>query len=342
MKSIKSARGRASKPKRQGETITPEALEKIEAEFFVPLTASPKREAPAVTVHRGKMVSANDQPKAPVEIVPQQQGGIFVPLIPAEAPKPTATPVVYGNPTTESLPELIERYEATCRALAVVVKVDEAMEFRDKAEALRNYYARTKNRDAELLSAEIKVRAERRAGQLLVEMGLSGARQQRGGDRKSAAAGSKSQPATLIDLTISKHDSSRFQKMADLTEKQFEGALNGARVTRKPITSAALRKLGRSPPRPDPNDGRELWDANYAAAKAARDRARRERQLREIVGSVPHTEAALVGLLLPVGIADLINERFLAEFRRQLDEMSRVRVGGTANTNTRSGTVGAS
>ncbi len=62
---------------------------------------------------------------------------------------------------------------------------------------------------------EIKLRAERRAGEILIKMKDSGERESRGGDKKS-----KSQPTTmkLDDLKITKDQSSRWQQIASIPE----------------------------------------------------------------------------------------------------------------------------
>lgn len=60
-------------------------------------------------------------------------------------------------------------------------------------------------------ATEIKVRAERRAGEMLAEMATNGQRARQGGDRRGE---SKSDAATLKDLGVSRDQSSRWQKLA--------------------------------------------------------------------------------------------------------------------------------
>ena len=55
--------------------------------------------------------------------------------------------------------------------------MDEAKKIRDKAEAVRTYAKLAGDLDMQNMAAEIRIRAERRAGELLVGMQTSGERQ---------------------------------------------------------------------------------------------------------------------------------------------------------------------
>src|SRR4051812_30059328 len=59
------------------------------------------------------------------------------------------------------------RYRAACRAVAEAKSVDEVASIRDQAEAVRLYARLAKKRDLEIDAAEIRLRAERRLGELL-------------------------------------------------------------------------------------------------------------------------------------------------------------------------------
>ncbi|TPN69767.1 hypothetical protein FJ980_32865, partial [Mesorhizobium sp. B1-1-5] len=67
-------------------------------------------------------------------------------------------------------PSALVRYDAAVRALAEAKSVDEVKDLRDKAEAMRAYARQAKNKDLEADAAEIRIRAERRLGELIAEM----------------------------------------------------------------------------------------------------------------------------------------------------------------------------
>lgn len=118
------------------------------------------------------------------------------------------------------------RYEQACQALAEAKAVDEVKSIRDKAEAIRAYARQAKNRQLEIDAAEIRLRAERRLGEMLREqketVGLNP------GTRGQLAGGSRVEPPgatlpTLADAGIDKKLSARAQKLAAVPEEKFEG-----------------------------------------------------------------------------------------------------------------------
>jgi hypothetical protein len=112
-------------------------------------------------------------------------------------------------------------YEAARKALAAAVKVDEAKEIRDKAFAVKIYAERAKDTQLVAHAVDLMIRAERRVGEILIAMQKSGKRQRRG----SANQHAKSRAATLQDLGVSKSQSSRWQKLAAMSESDFEDKL---------------------------------------------------------------------------------------------------------------------
>lgn len=128
-------------------------------------------------------------------------------------------------------PTLI-RYEAACRAVAEAKTVDEAKDLRDKAEAMRAYARQAKNRQLEVDTAEIRMRAERRLGEIIKAqkdtVGLA-----KGGQPYQNPTGQDKVPVeaspTLAEIGIDKNLSSRAQKLAAVPEDKFEGMLGGWR-----------------------------------------------------------------------------------------------------------------
>lgn len=141
------------------------------------------------------------------------------------------------------------RYDAMVTAIAECHRVDEVKDLRDKARALEVYAKQARNLEAETRAAEVRIRAERRAGELLRVMARQGERDPgKGGDRKSR---SQRETVKLSDLSITKTQSSRWQALAAVPEKDFESALKGG----KPSTSGILPKKNGV----KPIDPKALW-----------------------------------------------------------------------------------
>jgi hypothetical protein len=121
--------------------------------------------------------------------------------------------------------ELI-RYDAMCSAIEAAYAVDEVKDIRDKALALEIYARQALNVEAERQACEIRLRAERKAGQLLAKT------IKKGGDKKSKSADTTS---ILEPLGISKDQSSKWQKLAAVPDDEFDAVL--ADRAAKPITS---------------------------------------------------------------------------------------------------------
>ena len=119
------------------------------------------------------------------------------------------------------------RYDEACRAVAEAYAIDEVKEILDKTVAIEVYARQVKNQELETAAAKIRMRAERRLGQLMAELHAEG-RIHRGG-RPSAETSSGSEPVSqvrLADLGIDKKLSSRAQDLAALPDEAFGGLLD--------------------------------------------------------------------------------------------------------------------
>jgi len=109
------------------------------------------------------------------------------------------------------------RYDAMCRAIDAAHEVDEVKDIRDKAVALEHYARQAQNTDAERRACEIRLRAERKAGQLLARM-----------DQKANGRPSKE-----------KRSSSQWQKLGAMPQREFDLAIGES--VKPPTTKGILR-----------------------------------------------------------------------------------------------------
>jgi len=129
------------------------------------------------------------------------------------------------------------RYDAARRALAAAHRVDEVKAIRDKAEAVRVYAKQAGDFELQNQAAEIRIRAERRAGELLGDMQTSGERQakERGRPKKVSS------PTTLPKLGITRDQSSKWQRLARMIDNAtFDKAVAQAKERDGELTAAGL------------------------------------------------------------------------------------------------------
>lgn len=104
----------------------------------------------------------------------------------------------------------LAKYEAARAALAAAHRVDEVKSIRDKAQAMAAYAKQARDTQMVQWATEIKVRAERRCGEMLRDSASSGERAQRGRPANSDTT------TRLSDLGLTRKQSERFQKLADM------------------------------------------------------------------------------------------------------------------------------
>lgn len=123
------------------------------------------------------------------------------------------------------------------RAIAEAGSVDEIKSIRDKAEAARKY-AQVAGLGLEIqnYAAEVKLRAERRAGMMLAKLRLHG------GDRREETSEER---VTLDEIGVSKDQSSRWQLAAVVPEKTFARYVEETVREHGEVTTAGLVRIAR-------------------------------------------------------------------------------------------------
>jgi N6-adenosine-specific RNA methylase IME4 len=125
------------------------------------------------------------------------------------------------------------QFDAARRALALATKIDEVKDIRDKAEALRQYLRQAgQGLEMQNQCAEIKIRAEVRAGELLAETVKPGNPQ-------------LSHDGTIGTLPdgINRKQSSRWQAMAAIPEELLEQHVAQVKSKKEELTSAGILRL---------------------------------------------------------------------------------------------------
>lgn len=135
-------------------------------------------------------------------------------------------------------PQLLpQRYDAMCRAIDAAYEVDEVKDIRDQALAWETYSRQAKNTEAERRACEIRLRAERKAGEILREREKA-----RPGPKPELPSTREGNSApTLRDLGITEKQSHQWQRLAEMPKEEFEAAL--ADPIQKPSTNGILNSV---------------------------------------------------------------------------------------------------
>jgi len=137
----------------------------------------------------------------------------------------------------------LTKFDQARRALAEARSIDEVKLVRDQAEALR-LYVRQQGEGLEMQNdiAEIKLRAERRAGELLAEM-------ERGqGQRTDLTSrndcGKSQYRQALEEVGVAERTAQHWQTEAQVPEEMFEHFVAATKALEQELTSKDLYKLG--------------------------------------------------------------------------------------------------
>lgn len=134
------------------------------------------------------------------------------------------------------------RYEAARFALAECHRIDEVKDIRDKAQAMAAYARQAKDTELIQYATEIKVKAERRCGELLSGMDRAAV----GDNQFSRSSDAATTSPTLADMGLTKDQSSRFQKLAAMPLDVFEAAVETAKEAVGEVTTAFMLREART------------------------------------------------------------------------------------------------
>ena len=110
--------------------------------------------------------------------------------------------------------------------------MDEVKDIRDKAEAMAAYARQAKDNELIQYATEIKVRAERRCGELLARTEKNKGATVRGG---MAVERHDRHTPTLADMGLTKDESSRYQQLAAMPAERFAAAVAAALQVRQEL-----------------------------------------------------------------------------------------------------------
>src|SRR5208283_2879638 len=133
---------------------------------------------------------------------------------------------------------VLTHFDRARRELELAASIDEVKSIRDKAEALRLYAKQSRlSLDMQNRCAEIRIRAERRAGDMLKEMEKHPPGPIPTRDRCHDTI---DLPPRLEELGISKSQSSRWQAIAAVPDEDFETNINDIKKDGREITSSEM------------------------------------------------------------------------------------------------------
>lgn len=162
----------------------------------------------------------------------------------------------------------LSRISEARKALTAAKSLDDVLQIRDQAEALRVYVkAASDSLEAANAAAEIKLRAERKAGEMLAAM-----EKNKGGRPAEKTTGTVPEvlAPSLSDLGIKEDQSKRWQREAKVPEDQFEAYVESCNESSQELTQAGLLKIANGS-HVSLNSGENEWYTPPEYIEAARE-----------------------------------------------------------------------
>lgn len=141
---------------------------------------------------------------------------------------------------------MLIHYDAMCREIALCDKLDEVADIHDKALAMQIYAKQAMNVEAERKATAIRLRAERKAGELMRGMQKTPAKDKAikanatlGNNVPATVAGTSEYRSAIESAGIPERTAQRWQQLAKVPAEQFESALASAEAM--PTTTGIVR-----------------------------------------------------------------------------------------------------
>jgi SAM-dependent methyltransferase len=211
--------------------------------------------------------------------------------------------------------DVLVHFDRARQELELAASIDEVKKIRDQAEALRQY-ARQQKLSLEMQNkcAEIKIRAERRAGDILSDMDKHPPGPP-SGDRSHDGTN----PPRLVDLGISKNQSSRWQSIASIPEDEFEERVEEIKRKNGELTSREFLSLAGYLQREHERHERRERAAEEAAKVQHEDRIRiLHGDFREVLSDLSDDSVDLIFSDLPYGKEHLSLYEDLGRFAQRV------------------------
>jgi hypothetical protein len=171
-------------------------------------------------------------------------------------------------------------YDTARVALVNAAKVDEVIKFRNQAERAQLYARQAKDTGLQFHAAEIKLRAERRVGEILIADAKSGARLTQA---TMPGAGKDAEKRVLKDYGVTSDQSTDWQRNASVPEKYFEAALKAAKEMNEVPTTTQIARMAAdlvTAPEREAREKKRLLSVEKNHAKRRAEMAEHEREFR--------------------------------------------------------------